>query len=151
MKIIGESTHEWPQTSLLTAAHILFYFLHDFRVLNIDKSMKTPINRSPLHWSGIVTSRKHLLWRILVDCHENVSKCVTCVSRRRQVDYHSLIIENYSRRFHWLACKKWNIPEDCYFLTRNSFNGTLKGLADNDLFYAIFNDKIIEHYHNITS
>ena len=27
-------------------------------------------------------------------------------SRRRQVDYHSLIIDNYSRRFHWLVCKK---------------------------------------------
>ena len=30
----------------------------------------------------------------------------TSSSHRRQVDYRSLIIENYSRRFHWLACKK---------------------------------------------
>ena len=27
-------------------------------------------------------------------------------SKHRQADYHSLIIKNYSQRFHWLACKK---------------------------------------------
>ena len=51
------------QTSLLTAAHISFYFLHDFRVGNRDKLMKTPINWSLFHCCGIVTSHKHLLWR----------------------------------------------------------------------------------------
>ena len=33
MKIIGELPHSWPQTSLLTVAHTLFCFLHEFRVL----------------------------------------------------------------------------------------------------------------------
>ena len=34
-----------------------------FGCWNTDKSMTYPINRSPLHCCGIVTSRKHLLWR----------------------------------------------------------------------------------------
>ena len=51
VKIIGESPHEWPRTSLLTAAHISFHY------------MKTPIDRAPFHCCGILTSRKYLLWR----------------------------------------------------------------------------------------
>ena len=45
-------------------------------------------------------------------------------SRRRQVDYHSLIIESGSRRFHWLACKK----VFSYFITIRNFD-----LSQNEL------------------
>ena len=65
------------------------------------------IDRSPLHCCGIVTSRKHPLrrdfWSIVMRKFPSRSRSF---SHRRQIDYHSLIIENHSRRFHWLACKK---------------------------------------------
>ena len=107
VEIIGESTHEWPQASLLTVAHISLYFLHDFRVLKHGSIDENPhrSTAAPLLWycdvtqTPIVTS----FWPIVMRTFSSRS---LASSRRRQVDYHSLIIDNYSRRFHWLACKK---------------------------------------------
>ena len=41
--------------------HWISYMSFGFR--NADKSMTTPMDQSPLHCCGIVTSRKQLLWR----------------------------------------------------------------------------------------
>ena len=106
MKIIGESPHEWPQTSLSNVAHTSLYFLHDFRVL------KKQINR----WKLPSIDRRSIavvLWRhtntyydvILTDCHKNVYKWVTCVFPSSS-SYHALIIENYSQHVRWLARNK---------------------------------------------
>ena len=107
VKIIGESPHEWPQTSLLTAAHMLFYFLRDFRVLKhrwIDEISHRSITTTLLWYcditqTPIVTS----FWPIVMRTFQSGSRASSC---RRQVDYHSLIVKNYSQHFHWLACKK---------------------------------------------
>ena len=54
VNIFGESAQE-P----------IYYFISYmiFGCWNTGKSMKTPIDRPPLHYFGIVTSRKNLLWR----------------------------------------------------------------------------------------
>ena len=79
VKIFGKSLHKWPQTSLLTAAHIWFFFTRDFRVLKQINQWKLSLIN---HCSIVV-----VLWRhakiycdvILADCHENISKLVTCI------------------------------------------------------------------------
>ena len=97
VKIIVESLHE-P----------LYHFISCmiFGCWNRDKSMKTPIDRLPLLFvvlwcqkTPIVTS----FWPIVLRTFLCGSRAFSC---RRRVDYHSLIIEHYSRRFHWLTCKK---------------------------------------------
>ena len=105
VKIIGESPHEWPQISLLTAAHILFHFLHDFRVLKQICRWKLISITDPLLWycdvpqTPIVMSFGPIVMRMFPSgSHAS--------SHRHQADYHSLIIDNYSLRFHWLVCKK---------------------------------------------
>ena len=93
-----------------------------FECWNIGKSMKTAIDRSPLHCCGIVTSHKHLLWRnfwsIVTRTFPSRSRAS---SHRHQVDYHSIIIENYSRRFHWLACKKIIIEVILWYVNAKHF------------------------------
>ena len=84
--------------------------------LAFSSGSKTQTNRWKLPWidsralvasvgCGIVTSRKHLLWR-----HFDlfVFNCVTS-SHRRQFDYHSLIIKSDSQHFYWFACKKHHL------------------------------------------
>ena len=107
MKIIGETPQEWLQTSLLTTAHIWFYFLHDFRVPKqrfIYENSHRSIAASLLWYcdltqTHIVTSLGSIVMRTFPSGSRTSS-------HRRQVDYHSYIIDNYSRRFHWLVCKK---------------------------------------------
>ena len=120
--IIDESPHEWPQTSLSTAAHMLFYFLHDFRVLKTDKSMKDShrLIADPLSWycdvtqTLIVTSFGPIVIRTLTSGS-------LASSHRRQVGYQLLIIENYSRRFHLttgIVISQWPSSRDAEFVIR---------------------------------
>ena len=100
VKTIGASLHEWPNACIML-------FLTCFAGSKTDKSMKIPMDRSPharrlwycdVPQTSIVTS----FWLIAFRQFLTGSRAS---SRRRQVDYHSLIIESDPRRFHWLACK----------------------------------------------
>ena len=55
-------------------------------------------------------------------------------SRRRQVDYHSLIIENYLRRFHWLVCKKDNNMYDVWVCVNNNFLSLVRRYSNVKIF-----------------
>ena len=102
VKIIGESPH---RTSFLT------WFA----------GTQTQINR----WNIPSTDRRSLAVvvcrqantycdAILTNNQENVSKWVTCVFPPSS-SWLSLNIENYSQRYHWLACKKeWYIGTNGY-------------------------------------
>ena len=75
-----------------------------FGFWNTNKSMSS--HRSiacPLLWYCDVTQTLIVtsFWPIVMKTFPSGSRAS---SRSRQVDYHSLIIENYSQRFHWLAC-----------------------------------------------
>ena len=88
--------------------YIFFYFLHDFRVLKhriIDENSHRLI-AAPLLWYCDVTQTLNVtsFGPIII---RTFSRGSHASSQRRQADYHSLIIENYSRRFHWLVCKKF--------------------------------------------
>ena len=70
-----------------------------FGCWNTDKWTTTPIDESPTHYCGFVTS----LWPIVMRTFPSGSRAS---SRCRHVDYHPLIVANYSQRFHGMACKK---------------------------------------------
>ena len=100
VEIIGESTHESPQASLLTVAYIYFYFLHNFRVLKQGSIDENPHRSTAAPWlwycDDTQTPTVTSFWPIVMRTFSSRS---LGSSRRRQVDYHSLIIDNYSRRF----------------------------------------------------
>ena len=91
VKIIGESPHEWPQISLLMAAHILFHFLHDFRVLKQICRWKLISITDPLLWYCDVTQTPIVMsfGPIVMRTFPSGSHAS---SHRHQADYHSLII-----------------------------------------------------------
>ena len=108
------SENYWQITSRVTTNIVIngspyiISFLTWFSSAETGKSMKTAIDRSLHHCCGIVKSHKHLLWRnfwsIVMRTFLSRSRAS---SHHRQVYYHLLIIKNYSRRFHWLACKNY--------------------------------------------
>ena len=112
-KFLANHPHEW-QNKLIHGNPYIISLLTCFSGAKIQKNLwKLPsIDRRTLVacggsvGCGIVTSRKHLLWRYLTDCPQNVLSGSRTSSRRRQDDHHSFIIESDSRRFHWLVCKK---------------------------------------------
>ena len=67
VEIIGESPHEW-QKLVIHGDPCLFYFLHAFQTIKFREIDENPHRRAPYIYGGsvgcgIVTSRKHLLWR----------------------------------------------------------------------------------------
>ena len=81
--------------------YIIFFSYVIFGGWNTDESMKTLIDRSSFHCCGIVTSRKHLLWRHL----GRLSWERFQVRHVRLPVVKLIITRELSRIIHWLACK----------------------------------------------
>ena len=83
VKIIGESPHEWPKTSLFMATNMLVYFLHAFLVLKHREIVAIPIDRSPcpccLRWWHCDIMQTPIVTSFFTLCSQNVSKWVACV------------------------------------------------------------------------
>ena len=107
------SENYWRITSRVTTNTVINSSPYIILFLTWFSGAETQINRwnphrsitTPLLWycdvtqTPIVTSFGSIVMRTFPS-----GSCAS--SHRRQADYHSLIIEIYSWRFHWLACKK---------------------------------------------
>ena len=102
VKIIGESPHSWPQTSLLTAAHILFYMPNMIATIRVIE-LVTPISMSTdhRHYS------QHSPWaQIISTAHSNQhehrsSTQLTAITMTTQIISTSL-------RNHWVH---WSLAQ----------------------------------------
>ena len=104
------SENYWRITSRVTTNIVINGSTYIILFLTLFSSTETQINRWKLpsidRSSIVVVLWRHAniyLWSIVVRIFPSGSRAsFHC----REVDYHSLIIDNFSRRFHWLACKK---------------------------------------------
>ena len=108
-------TLRMTKTPLFTETHVLFYlyFLRAFGTLkhreideNSHRSFAVPMLRwvSRLWYCDVTQTPTVTAFWVIVLITVLIVPRVS--SRRRQVGYHSLIIESHSRRIHWLPCKK---------------------------------------------
>ena len=106
--IIGESSHEWPKIVIHGKPYVILFLNRFYSIYNTGNWWKLSSNHR-LFAMGLSIA---VLWRhtsmhcgvILPNCPQNVSMDARAFSRRRQVDYHALIID---RRYHRLACKNY--------------------------------------------